>query len=94
MKAMKTSAKWSVSDFPPWSFRFSLIVAVTQWEVEIGKQYEPILTTRDGLWRYRLGDVLCIVGFHTNHNSPVFQYLGRRSSVYRHLYVLDMATEY
>ncbi|KAH0829102.1 GH3 auxin-responsive promoter-domain-containing protein [Lanmaoa asiatica] len=45
-------------------------------EVEVGKQYEPILTTRDDLWRYRLGDVLFIVGFDTKGNFPVFKYLG------------------
>lgn len=79
MKPMKTSVKQSVSDLLPWNSTSSLTVAMMQWEVEVGKQYEPILTTRDGLWRYRLGDVLCIVGFDTNRNSPVFQYKGRRS---------------
>ncbi|KAH0828161.1 GH3 auxin-responsive promoter [Lanmaoa asiatica] len=50
------------------------------WEVEVGKQYEPILTTRDGLWRYRLGDILCILGFDDETNSPVFKFMGRKSS--------------
>ncbi|KAI6151501.1 GH3 auxin-responsive promoter-domain-containing protein, partial [Pisolithus tinctorius] len=27
------------------------------WNVELGKKYEVVLTTRDGFWRYRLGDV-------------------------------------
>ncbi|KAF8550614.1 hypothetical protein OG21DRAFT_1419421 [Imleria badia] len=53
------------------------------WEVEVGKQYEPIVTTRDGLWRYQLGDVLHIVGFHDESNSPLFKYVGRRASTLR-----------
>lgn len=47
----------------------------------MGKQYEPILTTRDGLWRYKLGDALAIVGFDAESGAPVFKYAGRRSSV-------------
>ncbi|XP_033624240.1 probable indole-3-acetic acid-amido synthetase GH3.8 isoform X2 [Asterias rubens] len=33
-------------------------------EVEVGKRYEIVLTTTLGLYRYRLGDVIEIVGFH------------------------------
>ncbi|KAG6375687.1 GH3 auxin-responsive promoter [Boletus reticuloceps] len=51
------------------------------WEVEVGKHYEPILTTRDGLWRYRLGDVLHIIGFHPESNSPLFKVAGKRSLI-------------
>ncbi|KAH0828160.1 GH3 auxin-responsive promoter-domain-containing protein [Lanmaoa asiatica] len=63
----------------------------TQWEVEVGKQYEPILTTRDGLWRYRLGDILYIVGFDDETNSPVFKVSGRRVSqiMLRHTHVTE-----
>ncbi|KAF8134275.1 GH3 auxin-responsive promoter-domain-containing protein [Boletus edulis] len=53
------------------------------WEVEVGKHYEPILTTRDGLWRYRLGDVLHIIGFHPESKSPLFKVAGRRSLIIR-----------
>ncbi|KAI9571612.1 GH3 auxin-responsive promoter [Boletus coccyginus] len=53
------------------------------WEVEVGRYYEPILTTRDGLWRYRLGDVVCIVGFDPQSNSPVFKCSGRRTLTIR-----------
>ena len=59
--------------------------APTQWEVEVGKQYEPILTTRNGLWRYRLGDILTIIGFDPRSQAPIFKWAGRRSSVYNHL---------
>ncbi|KAF8141160.1 GH3 auxin-responsive promoter [Boletus edulis] len=49
------------------------------WEVEVGKHYEPILTTRDGLWRYQLGDVISIIGFDAESGAPVFRHSGRRS---------------
>ncbi|KAF8134278.1 GH3 auxin-responsive promoter-domain-containing protein [Boletus edulis] len=53
------------------------------WEVEVGKHYEPVLTTRDGLWRYRLGDVVHIIGVHMESNSPLFKVIGRRSLTIR-----------
>ncbi|KAH7884874.1 GH3 auxin-responsive promoter [Phlebopus sp. FC_14] len=49
------------------------------WEVEAGKRYEIVLTTRDGLWRYRINDVVEIVGFAPSDGSPIFQYVERRS---------------
>ncbi|KAI9568804.1 GH3 auxin-responsive promoter [Boletus coccyginus] len=53
------------------------------WEVQAGKQYEPILTTRDGFWRYRMSDILSIIGFDTESGAPVFKYSGRRSLAIR-----------
>ena len=93
MQPTKTSAKQSVFDFPLWGSECSLIVAVTQWEVEVGKYYEPILTTRDGLWRYRLGDVLYIVGFVPGGKLPIFNHSGRRWSVYYHSYAPYMTSD-
>ena len=90
---MKTSAKQSVFDLPRQSVECSLIVVVTQWEVEVGKYYEPILMTRDGLWRYRLGDVLYIIGFKGGSNSPLFKYSGRRWSLNCHSYAPDMTSD-
>ena len=52
----------------------------------MGKQYEPILTTRDGLWRYQIGDVLTILGFSAQSNAPIFKFAGRKSSVYYRSY--------
>ncbi|KAH7882270.1 GH3 auxin-responsive promoter, partial [Phlebopus sp. FC_14] len=52
---------------------------VSAWEVEAGKQYEVVVTTRDGLWRYRLNDVVEIDGFAPSDGSPIIQYVGRRS---------------
>ena len=41
-------------------------------EVEIGQSYEVVLTTRGGLYRYRNGDVVEVVGFH--EKCPVIQF--------------------
>ncbi|XP_038047478.1 probable indole-3-acetic acid-amido synthetase GH3.9 [Patiria miniata] len=44
-------------------------------EVEVGGRYELVLTTRSGLYRYRNGDVIQIVGFH--ENCPAMRMLYR-----------------
>ena len=44
-------------------------------EVEVGGRYELVLTTCSGLYRYRNGDVIQIVGFH--ENCPVLRMLYR-----------------
>ncbi|KAF9466377.1 GH3 auxin-responsive promoter [Collybia nuda] len=49
------------------------------WEVEVGKHYELIMTTRDGLWRYRLGDVVEIAGFDPVDGQPLIRYSERRN---------------
>ncbi|KAF8548197.1 hypothetical protein OG21DRAFT_1501150 [Imleria badia] len=41
------------------------------WDVHVGKQYDLVVTTRDGLWRYRLGDVVFIVGFDAEMGAPI-----------------------
>ncbi|KIJ08716.1 hypothetical protein PAXINDRAFT_88469 [Paxillus involutus ATCC 200175] len=58
------------------------------WNLEAGRQYQVVLTTRDSLWRYPLGDIIEIVGFDTNGGSPVFKYTGRKSSSIRLWYAL------
>ncbi|XP_038058033.1 indole-3-acetic acid-amido synthetase GH3.4-like [Patiria miniata] len=40
-------------------------------EIEVGKRYEIVLTTASGFYRYRMGDVVEVVGFH--ENCPVIQ---------------------
>ncbi|XP_022106526.1 GH3 domain-containing protein-like, partial [Acanthaster planci] len=40
-------------------------------EIEVGKRYEIVLTTVSGFYRYRMGDVVEVVGFH--ENCPVIQ---------------------
>ncbi|KAI9459007.1 GH3 auxin-responsive promoter [Boletus coccyginus] len=53
------------------------------WEVEVGKRYELVLTTQDGLWRYRLGDVVEISGFDPTDGVPVIQFVERRNVTIR-----------
>ncbi|KAI8024255.1 Jasmonoyl--L-amino acid synthetase JAR4 [Camellia lanceoleosa] len=44
-------------------------------EVKVGEEYEIILTTFAGLYRYRLGDVVKVVGFH--NSTPELQFICR-----------------
>ncbi|XP_043694673.1 jasmonoyl--L-amino acid synthetase JAR4-like [Telopea speciosissima] len=46
-------------------------------EVKIGKEYEMIVTNFAGLYRYRLGDVVKVVGFH--NSTPELQFVCRRN---------------
>ncbi|KAG9312552.1 GH3 auxin-responsive promoter [Chiua virens] len=53
------------------------------WQVESGKQYEVVVTTGDGLWRYRLGDVVEIAGFDATDGMPILQFVERRDVAIR-----------
>ncbi|OVA14431.1 GH3 auxin-responsive promoter [Macleaya cordata] len=48
-------------------------------DVELGKEYEIVVTTYAGFYRYRLGDVLQVVGF--KNNAPQFKFIGRENVV-------------
>ncbi|KAI5985503.1 GH3 auxin-responsive promoter-domain-containing protein [Pisolithus albus] len=48
------------------------------WNVESGRKYEVVLTTRDGFWRYRLGDVVEIAGFDPCDGQPLIRYIEAR----------------
>ncbi|KAG1863074.1 GH3 auxin-responsive promoter [Suillus subluteus] len=48
------------------------------YELVPGGHYEPVLTTRSGLWRYRIGDVITVKGFAPDDGLPVINYLHRR----------------
>ncbi|KAG2351858.1 GH3 auxin-responsive promoter-domain-containing protein [Suillus spraguei] len=52
---------------------------LSAWELVTGGHYEPVLTTRNGLWRYRLGDVITVKGFAPDDGLPVINYLHRRN---------------
>ncbi|KAF8552840.1 hypothetical protein OG21DRAFT_1465098 [Imleria badia] len=56
----------------------SISSLVQLWEVEPGRRYELVLTTQDGLWRYRLGDVAEISGFDPMDGVPIIQFVQRR----------------
>lgn len=51
---------------------------IQTWKVEVGKRYEVILTTRDGLWRFRLNDIVEVVGFDPRDGQPIIHYVQRR----------------
>ncbi|KAL0397980.1 UNVERIFIED_CONTAM: Jasmonoyl--L-amino acid synthetase JAR4 [Sesamum calycinum] len=46
-------------------------------EVKVGEEYEIILTNFAGLYRYRLGDVVKVNGFH--NSTPELQFVCRRN---------------
>ncbi|KFK25570.1 hypothetical protein AALP_AA8G132100 [Arabis alpina] len=48
-------------------------------DVKLGHDYEPVVTTFSGLYRYRMGDVLRVTGFY--NNAPQFHFVGRQKVV-------------
>ncbi|XP_072051033.1 uncharacterized protein [Amphiura filiformis] len=48
-------------------------------EVEVGKRYELVITSWNGLCRFRFGDVIKVVDFH--YNSPVIEFQYRTGLV-------------
>ncbi|OGI10112.1 MAG: hypothetical protein A3I68_05970 [Candidatus Melainabacteria bacterium RIFCSPLOWO2_02_FULL_35_15] len=48
-------------------------------ELELGKQYEVILTNSGGLYRYNLQDIVKVVGF--KNQCPLLRFVGRSSKV-------------
>ncbi|KAH7918530.1 hypothetical protein BV22DRAFT_1115413 [Leucogyrophana mollusca] len=53
---------------------------VPAWKLETGRKYEVVMTTYDGLWRYRIGDVVEIAGFDPCDGVPVLKYVERRNA--------------
>uniref|UniRef100_A0A0E0BG71 Uncharacterized protein n=1 Tax=Oryza glumipatula TaxID=40148 RepID=A0A0E0BG71_9ORYZ len=48
-------------------------------DVVVGEHYEVVMTTFTGLYRYRLGDVVKVAGFH--HATPKLRFVCRRSLI-------------
>ncbi|CAA6657477.1 unnamed protein product [Spirodela intermedia] len=46
-------------------------------DVEVGKEYELVVTTYAGLYRYRVGDILRVTGFH--NAAPQFHFVRRKN---------------
>ncbi|MBA0560898.1 hypothetical protein Golob_017770 [Gossypium lobatum] len=46
-------------------------------DLEVGKEYELIVTTYAGLCRYRVGDILRVTGFH--NAAPQFRFIRRKN---------------
>lgn len=53
------------------------------WELQTGKRYEIVATTRNGLWRYQMRDVVEIGGFDPSDGQPVIRFIGRRGVGFR-----------
>ncbi|PPD85341.1 hypothetical protein GOBAR_DD17720 [Gossypium barbadense] len=48
-------------------------------DVKLGQEYELVVTTYSGLYRYRVGDVLRVAGF--KNNAPQFNFICRKNVV-------------
>ncbi|KAM5549507.1 putative indole-3-acetic acid-amido synthetase GH3.1 [Rosa sericea] len=46
-------------------------------DVVVGKEYELVITTYAGLYRYRVGDILRVTGFH--NSAPQFHFVRRKN---------------
>lgn len=46
-------------------------------DVEVGKEYELVITTYSGLYRYCVGDILRVTGFH--NAAPQFHFVRRKN---------------
>ncbi|KIJ62989.1 hypothetical protein HYDPIDRAFT_93492, partial [Hydnomerulius pinastri MD-312] len=60
------------------------ISSLTQaWEAVVGKRYEIVMTTRNGLWRYRIGDIVEVCGFDPCDGTPIISFIERRNVAVR-----------
>ena len=48
-------------------------------ELEIGKQYEIVITNVSGFYRYQIGDVIRVTGFY--HEAPLIEFVYRKSQM-------------
>ncbi|MBU5228398.1 GH3 auxin-responsive promoter family protein [Clostridium senegalense] len=55
------------------------IITKTINELEIGKVYEIVVTNFSGLYRYRIGDVVKVIGYY--NNSPEIKFLYRKNQL-------------
>ncbi|KAK2664939.1 hypothetical protein Ddye_003513 [Dipteronia dyeriana] len=62
---------------PADSFSGSTQKLVDLVNVEVGKEYELVITTYAGLCRYRVGDILRVTGFH--NSAPQFHFVRRKN---------------
>ncbi|KAL2940653.1 putative indole-3-acetic acid-amido synthetase GH3.1 [Bienertia sinuspersici] len=59
------------------STRDSVPKLVDLVDVEVGREYELVITTYAGLYRYRVGDILRVTGFH--NSAPQFHFVRRKN---------------
>ena len=62
-------------EFLPAEFEDDVSKAVDISEVEVGRDYELIITNLSGFYRYRIGDVVKITGYH--NATPTVQFMYR-----------------
>ncbi|KAK6143598.1 hypothetical protein DH2020_023946 [Rehmannia glutinosa] len=63
----------------PNSMRLTHSKLVDLVDVKIGEEYELVITTYTGLYRYQVGDILRVTGFH--NTAPQFQFIRRKNMV-------------
>ncbi|KAI9458999.1 GH3 auxin-responsive promoter [Boletus coccyginus] len=66
---------------------------ISKMGVEVGRRYELVLTTQDGLWRYRLGDVVEVSGFDPTDGVPITQFVEHRNVAIRFPYFMVIEKE-
>ena len=49
-----------------------------KWQLEVGKKYEVVVTTTNGLWRYQLNDIVEVAGFTPEEGIPLIRYIERK----------------
>ncbi|KAK6121475.1 hypothetical protein DH2020_044783 [Rehmannia glutinosa] len=64
-------------EFLPCERNSTYVELVDLVDVKIGKEYELVITTFAGLYRYRVGDILRVTGFH--NSAPHFQFVRREN---------------
>ncbi|KAH7912887.1 GH3 auxin-responsive promoter [Hygrophoropsis aurantiaca] len=56
---------------------------VSAWDLRANHKYEIVVTTRDGMWRYRLGDIIEVAGFDPTDGGVIVRYVERRNVALR-----------
>ncbi|KAK6121478.1 hypothetical protein DH2020_044778 [Rehmannia glutinosa] len=63
----------------PNSMRLTHSKLVDLVDVKVGEEYELVITTYTGLYRYQVGDILRVTRFH--NSAPQFQFIRRKNMV-------------
>ncbi|KAK8972983.1 hypothetical protein V6N11_028572 [Hibiscus sabdariffa] len=74
---LKVNAEERVQDKVDASFISMEPKPVGLTEVKVGEEYEVIVTSVAGLYRYRLGDIVKVMGFH--NSTPELKFVCRRN---------------
>ncbi|KAF5746025.1 putative Indole-3-acetic acid-amido synthetase GH3.6 [Tripterygium wilfordii] len=69
----------SITELTPVSKDILVQELVDLVDVKIGQEYELVVTTHSGLYRYRVGDILRVAGF--KNKAPQFNFICRKNVV-------------